>query len=178
MLMSQQIQVQKAMSLIEPVHIKFTVYGNPLGLKRHRTVRVKGKDGGKDFTRTYDPSAGDKADFVAAVQKNRPPKPIKVASYLFIEAYHQRPQGHYRTGKLSHLLKDNAPTIFDKTPDCDNILKFVMDGLNGIHWVDDKLIGIYAGFHFYSDTPRITVRTGEIELTDDWYSWLKEIKNG
>ena len=38
--------------------ITFTVPGNPKALKRHRTVQ-HGK-----FSRQYDPSEGDKADFL------------------------------------------------------------------------------------------------------------------
>jgi len=136
------------------IKIEFTVYGNPKGLKRHRVRRIK------DKIHSFDPSSGDKADLLAAVQQHRPPKPIGVASYLYVTAYHQRPKAHYN----KKGLKDNAPVFYDKTPDCDNVFKFIADALNGIFWIDDKLIVAGSIVQFYSDTPRLVIKTGEMDL--------------
>src|SRR6478609_2740689 len=45
---------------------------------------------------------------------------------------------HYRTGKSSRLLRDDAPTIHDTTPDLDKLVRLVFDALTvaGV-WRDD-----------------------------------------
>lgn len=52
-------------------HILFEVPGNPKTQQRHRSWQ-KGQARG-----TYDPSASDKADFLALCRDNAPDKPIE-----------------------------------------------------------------------------------------------------
>lgn len=143
------------------IAIKFTVYGNPKGLKRHRVRRIK------DKIHSFDPSSGDKADFLGAVQQHRPPKPIGGPVYMYLTSYHKRPKAHYVSGKPERGLKDNAPVFYDKTPDCDNVFKFVADAMNGIFWIDDKLIVAGSIVQFYDDTPRLVIKTGEMDILGD-----------
>lgn len=71
------------------------------------------KVGGK-----YDPSAKDKESFlVQAMAQCRPDEPLKGPLHMIIMCY----------GKSLH-------------GDIDNYLKFVMDALNGIYYIDDKQI--------------------------------------
>lgn len=47
-------------------------------------------------------------------------------------------------------------------PDIDNLIKIVLDGLNGVAYIDDKqVIGITAE-KFYGETPRVEVVITEI----------------
>ncbi len=51
-----------------------------------------------------------------------------------------RPQGHYRTGRYSELLKDSAPRYPTTRPDSGKLGRSVLDALTGLLWKDDSLI--------------------------------------
>lgn len=56
-----------------------------------------------------------------------------------------RPKSHYRTGKNSHLLRDDAPKFCDSVKkDIDNLEKFFADAFNCVHYLDDRQICIVA----------------------------------
>ena len=114
--------------------IRFFVPGNPKALKRHRNFQ-RGK-----FRGTYDPSKGDKSDFLALAEKNKPEAPLDGPLQVYMDFRFARPKKHFYTGKRAHILRDDAPMWHTNTPDADNLLKFVCDALNGIFWKDDKTI--------------------------------------
>ena len=72
----------------------------------------------------------------------------------------KRPKSHYRTGKYEGLIKDKWQKIpMSKKPDIDNLIKYVLDALQGINGyiVDDsQVIRIYAE-KSYSDKPRTEI---------------------
>jgi len=51
-----------------------------------------------------------------------------------------RPPAHYRTGKFSHLLRDDAPIWPDRDPDQDKLTRAVCDALTGVVWGDDNQV--------------------------------------
>ena len=57
-----------------------------------------------------------------------------------IEFIFPRPKSHYRTGKFSHILKEDAPSLHICTPDLDNLIKFSLDALNKVFYKDDSLV--------------------------------------
>jgi Holliday junction resolvase RusA-like endonuclease len=102
----------------------------PVSLKRHRH-RLKGG--------TYDPSKKDKDEFVEVLGgffEDKMTKPITCV----LDFYCKRPKNHYRSGKYSDLLKDNAPKYNTNNKDLDNMVKFVLDALNDKLYVDDSQI--------------------------------------
>lgn len=131
--------------------IKLEVLGEPKAQMRHRSVKMG------NFIRNYDPSADIKKDFLLTVQNNAPEKPIEGPIELDVVFYFGRPMSHYKTGKNSGMLKDNAPEYHIKRPDSDNACKFLMDSLNGIFWRDDSQICILKAQKKYSDRPRTEV---------------------
>lgn len=115
--------------------IKFELFGNPKTLKRHRR-----RGGSKGH---YDPSAGDKADFLALAHQHRPDKPFAGPLEVKLVFTFRRPLCHYGAGKNACKIKPSAPKLFHtKTPDADNLTKFVFDALNGVFWGDDKQIAV------------------------------------
>ena len=120
-----------------------TIPGNPVALKRHRTT----KSGHR-----YDPSQNDKADFLAKCMAERPAEPFDCPLRVEMVFYFRRPKNHYRT---NGELKKGMPTQHTKTPDIDNLAKFVFDSLNGIFWTDDKIISLVIATKVYSEVPRI-----------------------
>ena len=73
----------------------------------------------------------------------------------------KRPKFHYRTGKFADLLKDKWQKIaMDKKPDIDNLIKYVLDALQGHngYFVDDaQIIRIYAEKIYADDDPRTEI---------------------
>lgn len=51
-----------------------------------------------------------------------------------------RPKSHYRSGKNSHILKENAPRYHISKPDLTKIIRSTEDALTGIVWRDDSQV--------------------------------------
>jgi len=134
--------------------IRLTVLGEPTAQKRHRHVSKGG------FTRSYDPSAADKGDFLSIVQNNAPEKPFDCPLRVDVTFFFSRPKSHFKSGKNSHILKDNAPVWHTSRPDRDNLDKLVMDSMSKVFWRDDSLVCAGEIQKLYSDNPRteITIR--------------------
>jgi len=119
--------------------IEFFVPGNPQAQQRHRSFQ-KGK-----FRGNYDPSAGDKADFLAKCMQHKPENPLTGAIYLKIVAVFPRPASHFK-GNRSKGLRELKPDVSScytrRRNDWDNIGKFVSDALNGIFYEDDGQISL------------------------------------
>jgi len=124
--------------------ILFTIKGDPKALKRHRTFR-RGK-----LTGQYDPSQGDKADFLSIAHKYAPDKPIDVPIHLRATFIFQRPKNHYRA---NGQVKSQFGSQHIGRPDVDNLIKFVCDSLNGVFWRDDSLIFWVNAQKKYGDAP-------------------------
>jgi len=138
--------------------MKFVVHGNPIALKRHRSF-ARGKIHG-----TYDPSKGDKGDFLAKAMANRPEVPRDEPLQVNLSFHFIRPKSHYRTGRYADQLKPSAPLWHTKTPDADNLTKFVCDALNGIFWRDDSCVSVLIVTKRYSERPRTEIEI--LKLTE------------
>jgi len=132
--------------------ISFEVRGDPSALKRHR----QGK-----FT-NYDPSAGDKADFLSIAHANAPDIPFECPLHLDVTFYMSRPKSHFGTGKNATKLKPSAPNFKVSRPDIDNYLKFVMDALNKVFWHDDSYVVSVKMVKRYDLVPRVKVVIREL----------------
>jgi hypothetical protein len=129
--------------------LRFTVRGNPLPLRRHRTAR--------GFV--YNPSAPAQASFRQIVQSlvfpdlkadssngdDDEPEPLFSHEYslaMTIVFRTKRPKYHFVGSKPApDRLKKDAPTQTTPTrTDVDNLAKFVLDSCNGLLYTDDKQI--------------------------------------
>ena len=52
----------------------------------------------------------------------------------------QRPKKHFIKCNRSLGLKDSSPQLHTQKPDMDNLTKFILDGLNGLIYSDDRII--------------------------------------
>ena len=50
----------------------------------------------------------------------------------------ERPKAHYRTGRYSHLLRDDAPERHQQDPDIDKLERAILDALTGVAFKDDN----------------------------------------
>ncbi len=139
------------------IDLDFKVQGEPVALKRHRTTRAG------EFNREYDPSAGDKQDFLVKAMQDKPEIPFDEPLHVRYLFCFPRPKSHYRSGKNSHMLKESAPHWHTNTPDADNLEKFVNDALNGIFWKDDKIICCPSIEKFYGDQPYIHIKVTKLD---------------
>ena len=107
--------------------------GEPVAKGRPRMTTVGGS------ARAYTPAKTRKAEErVAALwtgDRVEQGVPIMVA----VTAYHERPKAHrLASGQLS---KSGEASVFPtKRPDLDNIVKLILDGLNGVAFHDDSQI--------------------------------------
>lgn len=105
-----------------------TINFEPVSLKRHRH-RLQGG--------TYDPSKKEKDEFVKAIGDLMPEEKMTQPIKCQLQFYCKRPKTHYKTGKKSNELKDNAPKYNTNSKDLDNMVKFVLDALNDKLYLDD-----------------------------------------
>jgi Holliday junction resolvase RusA-like endonuclease len=149
--------------------IKFTIFGNPKSWKRHKTAMTK-----SGYVRHYDPGEIDKSNFLAKAMEHRPKEPLKNPLILTLFFNIARPKSHYRTGKNAGKLKDSAPISCTTRPDLDNYVKFVLDALNGVFWIDDaQVFSLYAS-KTYSSNPSVLVSIVEIENDEELNKHLTE----
>jgi len=134
--------------------IEFAVYGDPVALKRHRTVKTKS---GQNIN--YDPSSSDKNTFAwKAIAQHKPKKPFDEAIRVRFIFYMPRPKSHFGTGKNKSKLKASAPALHTSKPDLDNLVKFVKDALNKIYWKDDSVISsLIARKQYTDDIPKTVI---------------------
>jgi Holliday junction resolvase RusA-like endonuclease len=131
--------------------ITFTVDGEPIALKRHRTSRG----------RTYDPSSSDKDDFLLLSKIHKPKTPLQIPLRVVLLFGFSRPKSHFGTGRNADKIKDKSPFWKTSVPDNDNLAKFVCDALNGVFWKDDSYIVSLHVQKFYTRVPRVEVTIDE-----------------
>jgi Holliday junction resolvase RusA-like endonuclease len=137
---------------------RFEVLGVPQGKKRPRFFIRKKKDG-SNFFGSYTPR--DTVMYENAVkmayqqQCDAPPsaEPIR----LTITAIFTPPASLSPKKRTSLLLQ-----WYDKKPDIDNIAKAVIDGLNGVAFLDDKQVVELAIRKRYGIQPRLQVIIEEV----------------
>lgn len=119
---------------MSPVHLKFHILGRaaPGGSK---TFYGSGH--------VVDAAKGNKqwrsdVGWEVKAQYGRPP--LKGPLEIWVTFWIERPKYHYRTGKYSHLLRDDAPAFHTVVPDTTKLLRAFEDALTGILWVDDAQI--------------------------------------
>lgn len=128
--------------MTELLHISLPI--KPIPLKRHRTR----------FGRTYDPQSAVKIKFANLVKKQIPhgydPSGPKT---LTVEFAFEMPKSWSTKKKLRYLYMPHEGKI-----DCDNLIKFVGDALNGVLWEDDCHIHTISATKIWSDKNSIDIQ--------------------
>ncbi len=136
-----------------------TIPGVPISKARPRFYR-RGK-----FVGTYNSQETEEGRMLWEVNRQLPigwtpfKNPIKITTLFYMK----RPKNHYRTGKNSAQLKENAPIVHLSKPDLDNLQKMVYDCFNQIVWVDDSLVCETNARKEYSENPRTEIIVTEVE---------------
>lgn len=137
---SDPFSIERDQTSLSVNQIRFTIRGNPLPLRRHRTAR--------GFM--YNPSSVKQMEFRQLVQNmifedNEVDEPLFSQSQALAVAIvfcMKRPKSHFIGGKPSPgRLRSTAPAQTSTTrTDVDNLAKFVLDSLNGLLYADDRQV--------------------------------------
>ena len=121
-------------------HVRnFFAPGIPKPQPRPRAVAING------VVRMYTPSnvkGWRQSVKIAVINEGvKPREPLAGSISVNLGFIFERPKSHFRSGKYSHLLKDDAPDFHTKKPDCDNLAKAVLDVLTELKiWHDDSQV--------------------------------------
>lgn len=108
--------------------------------------------------RMYNPSAKKQKDFLAACSEYLPMPPWEGPIEIHLNFFFARPKTHFRTGKMSNVLKPNVPLLHTGRKDLDNLVKFVLDAMNKVAYLDDSQISVLrAAKYFTNENARVEV---------------------
>lgn len=130
---------------------EFTVPGPPRGKARPR-VTVRG-----GHAHAYTPeTTADYEWFVRHCYKGQVGRyePMQGAVRVEIEATLAIPKSAKRADRAAMMAGEKLPT---KKPDVDNIIKIILDALNGLAWADDAQITHVECRKRYGDQPGVRV---------------------
>lgn len=137
--------------------IRFVVDGPPVGKGRPRFRVITAKSTGRSFVNTYTPKESSSYENLVKLSYRRsyggPPHaegPVGVGITAFFPIPKSWPKWKKETAG-SGLVRTETK------PDVDNILKAILDGLNGVAYSDDKQVYLRNCDKFYSLTPRVEV---------------------
>lgn len=137
--------------------MQFFVYGNPQGKGRARTVRNKYTGKVHSFTPEKTQNYEDliRWAYRDAGGKYFGEQPLRID----IAAYFPIPQSFSKTKRKQAFIGVLKPT---KKPDCDNIIKVVLDALNGVAYHDDKQVTGVSCIKFYAETGFLSIQIQEL----------------
>jgi len=135
-----------------PQDIVFTVPGAPVGKQRARTYQDwrtgRTRTITPDKTRAYESLV--KQAYVAAGGTSFGEQAVRMT----VTAYYPVPKSASKKVRAAMLAGDILPKV---TPDLDNILKSICDGLNGTAYKDDKQVVACMALKLYGEPPRVEV---------------------
>lgn len=141
--------------------MKIEVYGQPLGKERPRATSF----GGHAHIYTPKKTQSYEAKFASKWVEMYSATQLKGALEVIITAYFPLLKGDYKkdgSPTKSGLRKLNGEDKPTKKPDLDNIAKAVLDGLNGVAFVDDSQVIRLVVEKHYSEQPKVIVWVNEI----------------
>ena len=135
----------------------FTVEGKPQGKARARTFYNKQRGKMQSITPEQTKSYEDliRWSYKAAGGKYLGEKVLQVD----IQAFYPIPQAFSKVKTKDALNGDIRPTT---KPDCDNIIKVVLDALNGVAYYDDKQIVAVSCNKYYGERGFLEIDIKEI----------------
>lgn len=138
--------------------IQFTVYGTPVGKGRPKFSTFNGQ------AMAYTPAKTVSYENLVKLSVQQQQKGLKpfdkdVPLQADIIAYFPIPKSTSKKKREAMLNGEIFPT---KKPDNDNIVKCILDALNGIAYYDDSQVVYIRCKKNYSDEPRVEITIHEI----------------
>lgn len=131
--------------------------GPPKGKARARTVRT-----GDGQTFSYTPEGTVLYENLVKIsfsETGEKPFDADQSLHVSMTAYYPIPKSASRKKKEEMSAGRIRPA---KKPDIDNIIKSVLDALNGVAYHDDTQVVAVFAEKYYSDTPRVEVEIGSM----------------
>lgn len=131
--------------------------GPPKGKARARTVRTRG---GQAFS--YTPEGTVLYENLIKISFSQTgERPFRAEEYLrvTIMAYYPVPKSTSKKKATEMVAGYIRPA---KKPDIDNVVKSILDALNGVAYHDDTQVVAVFAEKYYSDTPRVEVEIGNM----------------
>ena len=131
--------------------------GPPKGKARARTVRTRG---GQTFS--YTPEGTILYENLIKISFSQTgERPFEAEEYLrvAIMAYYPVPKSTSKKKSTEMIAGYIRPA---KKPDIDNVIKSILDALNGVAYHDDTQVVAVFAEKYYSDTPRVEVEIGNM----------------
>lgn len=133
--------------------LMFEILGSPIGQGRPKFSTING------HAKAYDP---EKSRNYKAYVRMLATQAMKENDFAIITgpcaikiwAYFDIPKSKSKKFKEAALEAKERPT---KKPDADNIVKAILDALNGLVYKDDSCIVELSCVKYYSDVPRVEV---------------------
>jgi Holliday junction resolvase RusA-like endonuclease len=141
------------------VSLAFTIPGPPRGKGRPKFAR-RGK-----FTTVYTDDKTASYENLAKLAAERALAgrgPTPDAVDVFVHAVYAIPKSASKAARTAMLSGAIRPT---KKPDLDNVVKAVLDGVNGVVFDDDAQVVGGGQTKFYGETPRVEVIVKKADLT-------------
>ena len=137
--------------------VKFEVLGTPVGKSRPKFSTVNGHAVAYTPAKTVNYENLVKLAYRQECGEIEPyEKDVPLAAY--ITAYFPIPKSASKKKREEMLC---GRVMHTHKPDCDNIVKAILDALNGIAYYDDsQIVQIHVG-KYYSDQPRVEITIGE-----------------
>ena len=121
----------------------FEIPGKPVPTQRVRVV--KGHAYTPDKTKAFEELVGEKF-------KESHGKKLAGPVWISITVWYQIPPSWTKKRKEEELLKPHT-----QKPDLDNVVKSILDGLNGKAWADDAQVARITASKYWTDEPTRTV---------------------
>lgn len=137
--------------------MRFIVNGMPQGKSRARTVRNKYTEKVHSYTPEKTQSYEDliRWAYKEAGGEYMGEKALRID----IAAYFPIPQSFSKKKRSDAFIGILKPT---KKPDCDNIIKVVLDALNGVAYHDDKQVTGVSCIKFYEEEGCLDIHIQEL----------------
>lgn len=139
--------------------IEFRIEGDPRGKGRPRHTR-SGIVYTPSETVAYEKKV--KAAYYEAVREDGKTEywgPERGPMSIEIDAGYPVPKGYPKIKKENMLAGYTLPT---KKPDLDNVIKIIMDALNGEAYIDDRQVVEIRAIKQFSEVPGVVVRIGRL----------------
>lgn len=142
------------------MRIVFTLNGDPVGWQR---TGYNGRTGAK-FTQKR--TRQREADIAWAYKRAGGSLQPSTDDFIRISvlAVYPIPQSASKAKKTAMVRGDVLPTV---KPDVDNVLKLIMDALNGVAYLDDKQVVDARCAKMYADNPCTIVSLETVSNKDD-----------
>lgn len=143
--------------------IEFTIPGDPRGKARPRVVRLKN---GASMSYTPDKTVAYeeliRQRFRQQWSSTELPFPDKTPACVMITACFGIPKSTSKKARTAMLSGQTYPT---KKPDVDNVIKIVLDALNGFAWHDDaQVIDLHISKTYTEREPFVRVGLNRAEM--------------